>query len=177
MAVLLENLAVGDVIATRNPKGIGPYFIRLAQALRDRPNTVNHIIVVHHRDPKGVWWGIEGRPGGVGNVALTPRKVTQPFVLSNRGQEKTEEQRFLVAKAVEELLGAPYDWGGIALDGLHAIGVNLWNVQWGSEPPGQVVCSALADWAYERVGLESPAPDRTCTPGDWAQLIYERGWQ
>ncbi len=178
MSVNKADLAPGDVICTRNPRGWMARFIRLGAALQDKPNLVNHVIVVHHRDPKGVLWGLEGRPGGVGPIALTKRVLEQPYVISNSEQPKTEEQRFLVAKSVEKLTGAPYDWGGIALDGLDALGVDLWDNRWGPEPPGHVVCSSLADWSYDVVGLPSPGDrfDRTVTPGDWAKFIVEKEW-
>lgn len=178
MGVREQDLQVGDVVCTRNPTGWAARLIRFGAALLDRPNIVNHVIVVHHRDPKGVLWGIEGRPGGVGDIALTRRVLSQPYVISNSLQPKTEEQRFLVAKAAERLRGAPYDWTGIMLDGLEALGVSLWDGGWGPEPPGQVVCSALADWCYDAVGLASPGRtyDRTVTPGDWCRFIMEQEW-
>ena len=174
-------LEPGDIVCTRNPTGWAARMIRLGAALQDSPNIVNHVIVVHHRDPKGLLWGLEGRPGGVGPRALTRRLLGAPYVISNAEQPKTEEQRFLVAKAAEKLNGAPYDWTGIAIDGLDAIGVNMWSHggQWGPEPPGHVVCSSLADWAYDTVGLPSPGKrfDRTVTPGDWAKFIMEKAWE
>lgn len=181
MSVDKLDLNIGDVLCTRNPTGWMARLIRLGAAFLDRPNISNHVIVVHHKDPKGLWWGLEGKPGGVGYIALTRRVLRAPYVISNTEQPKTEEQRFMIAKAAERLIGTPYDWAGIAIDGLEALGVNLWDTfgEWGPEPPGHVVCSAFADWCYDVVGLPSPGRefDRTVTPGDWAKFIIERNWR
>lgn len=170
---------VGDIICTRNPKGWPAYLIRLGAAILDKPNTVNHVIVAHHVDEAGTFWGVEGRPGGVGWVDMR-RALKAPYTLTNAAQPKTLEQRLAIAKVVEGMLGTPYDWAGIvgdAMDAIHA--QNLWASQWGEDrlPPSHVVCSSLADWVYEHVGLASPAKDRNVTPGDWAAFITERGWE
>lgn len=168
----------GDVLCTRNPKGWPAYFIRLGAAIRDRPSIVNHVIVAHHVDKAGVWWGVEGRPGGVGWVDLR-RAMKSPYTITNAAQPKTVEQREEIAYVAKGLLGTPYDWQGIVADGMEAISAQeLWN-SWTDTPPAHVVCSSLADWVYDRVGLASPGQkfDRTVTPGDWAQFIIEKGWK
>jgi hypothetical protein len=168
----------GDVVCTKTPKGWPAFLIRLGAALRDRPNTVNHVIVVHHTDAAGTLWGIEARPGGVGWVDMRSA-LAAPYTVSNAAQLKTNDQRVAVCRAVEGMLGTPYDWQGIAFAAAQAVHAQLlWaSLEWGSKPPAHVVCSALADWAYEHVGLASPQPDRTCTPGDWAAWITERAWR
>ena len=167
----------GDVVCTRNPKGWPARLIRLGAALKDKPNTVNHVIVVHHRDDAGVMWGIEGRPGGVGWVDMRTA-MAGAYTTHNADQPKTPEQRVQVCEVIAGMLGTPYDWEGIALIGAEAVGVQqLWaSTRWGTAPPAHVVCSALADWGYERVGLRSPAPDRTCAPWDWDAFNRERLW-
>lgn len=178
MSVRLEDLGVGDVICTRTNTFFGR-MIRFGAALRDEPNTVNHVLIVHHRDPKGTLWGLEGRPGGVGWVAITPSLVRGTYVIANTAQPKTQEQRFLVAKASERLIHAPYDYEGILLDGLDAIHIDLWGGDWGPKPPVHVVCSSYADWCYDKVGLASPGTrfDRLVKPADWAAFIDARGWR
>lgn len=166
----------GDVVCTRSPKGWPAFLIRLGAALRDRPNTVNHVIIAHHFDDAGTLWGVEGRPGGVGWVDMHGA-LAGPYTIDNRHQPKTDAQRAAVCAAAEGLLGTPYDWVGIAQDAMDAIGAqDLWAQKWNGEVPAHVVCSSLADWAYEHVGLASPTPDRTCTPGDWAAFITTKGW-
>ena len=168
----------GDIVCTRNPKGFTARMIRLGAALLDRPNTVNHVIVVSHRDPAGTLWGIEGRPGGVGYVDMK-NAVRSPYTLNNGKQAKTEEQRQMVVHVAKGLIGTPYDWQGIIADGMKAIHAQeLWCSSWKGQVPAQVVCSSLADWVYDKVGLESPGAvfDRTVTPGDWADLITVRRW-
>lgn len=173
------NVDIGDIVCTRNPKGWPAFFIRLGAALRDRPNTINHVIIVHHRDKAGTLWGIEGRPGGVGWVDMR-RALKSPYTISNADQPKGPVQRSDIARFSEALLGTPYDWGGIVKDGMEAIHADaLWrSKEWGDTPPAHVVCSSFADWVYDRTGLPSPGLrfDRSVTPGDWAQFIIERGW-
>lgn len=171
-------LGVGDILCTRSNRGWAGWLIRFGAALRDQPNTVNHVIVVHHQDEAGVWWGIEGRPGGVGWVTLR-KALKAPYTINNARQPKTPDQRQAIAKVSEGLLGTPYDWVGIIQDGMEAIGAQrLWRTRIDGEVPAQVVCSSLADWIYDQVGLDSPGRrfDRTVTPGDWATLITERRW-
>ena len=175
----MTALNVGDVLCTRNDKGWPARLIRLGAALLDNVNTVNHVIVVHHRDDAGTWWGIEGRPGGVGYVDLH-KALKGPFTLDNRQQPKTAAQRAEIAKVAEGLLGTPYDWAGIVQDGMRAIGAqHLWESRINGEVPAQLVCSSLADWVYDRVGLPSPGGkfDRHVTPGDWARFILTRAWK
>lgn len=172
----MTSLDVGDLVLTRHHDSLPMWFVRFGAALRNLPNSVDHVIIVHHRDPTGLLWGLEGRPGGVGYVALTNEILKNPYTISNVGQPKTQEQRFLIAKGAEKLIGTPYDWGGIALDAGAILGVDLWDKQWGDKPPGHVVCSAYADWEYELVKLLTPRQDRLCMPAHWAKLWIERGW-
>lgn len=170
----------GDVLCTKNPKGWAARLIRLGAALQDRPNTVNHVIVVSHVDAVGKLWGIEGRPGGVGYVHLSKAVLTQPYLLSNALQPKTSAQRELIVEAAKGMIGTPYDWTGIAQDGMVAIGAQrLWGAWEDGTVPAQVVCSSLADWVYDHVGLASPGKkfDRNVSPADWAAFITERGWK
>lgn len=176
-----ETVGIGDVICTRNPRGIPAFLIRLGAALLDRPNTVNHVIIVHHYDEAGTLWGIEGRPGGVGYIDVR-KALKNPYTISNASQPKTEEQRFIIAKAAEGLIGTPYDWQGIVEAGMKAIRAQiLWSSDWGDEktPPAQVICSSFADWVYDYCEVPSPGKrfDRNVTPGDWAKFIIERGWK
>jgi hypothetical protein len=149
----------------------------LGAAVRDEPNVWNHVIVAHHVDEHGTFWGMEGRPGGVGPVDLTPW-LRNPWTLTNAAQPKTVGQRNEIALAVAAADQRPYDWVGIAVDAGRAV-APLWKMRdcWGPGIPCHVVCSSLADWAYERVGLASPAADRFCTPADWAGFVETRGWE
>ena len=181
MTVPLNRVRPGDVICTRNPKGLAARLIRLGAAFLDRPNTVNHVIIAHHVDEHGTFWGIEARPGGVGWIDL--KKVTgpkHPYSIANTSQPKSPEQRQQVSDAATAMLGTAYDWRGIGLAAMNAIGLEtIWD-RFDTEagPPTHVVCSALADYVYDLVGLRSPGQryGRTTTPGDWAWWITERGW-
>lgn len=176
-------MGVGDVIVTRE----GPWYvsaaIRLGAWLMKRPAKCNHVIIVHHQDADGRWWGIEGRPGGVGWIELTIR-LGDTLTNANNAQPKSEEQRYLVAVASESLLGVAYDWTGIAGDVKQAVGVQrrfwLRVREWKEdETPAQVVCSSFADWAYEKVGMPNPGGyqrTRMTTPGDWDKFMINKEW-
>lgn len=167
---------IGDVLVTRS-KSWPAWFVRMAAALRDQPNTIDHVAVVHHRDDAGTWWAIEARPGGVG-YANAKHYLDSPYTMNNAGQPKTDEQRLKIAEVIGGMLGTPYDWRGIVADGMIAINARaLWAEDWNGEgPPAQVVCSSLAAWVYRSVGLEFPTfhPVRFTTPADWERLIIEQ---
>jgi hypothetical protein len=175
---------VGDIVCTRNVKGLPARLIRLRAGLLDEPNLVNHVIIVHHQAKNLDWIGLEGKPGGVGWTNLTKRKVlSSPWVITNQNQPKTEEQRFMVSKAAEKLLGTQYDWVGIAEEALlwadTSKVVSFINQSWGDgQPPEHVFCSNYADWSYDSVGIDSPGKkfDRTVSPNKWAQFILENSY-
>lgn len=92
----------GDVVCTRNPgTGWSARIRRFGAALRDQPNTVDHTVVVHRRDAAGTLWGIEGRPGGVGEVDMRNGMVWR--VLNAYGNEvgrrSTQREAHKVGKA------------------------------------------------------------------------------
>ena len=169
----------GDVLAVRST-GWTSRLIRLGAALLDRPNTVNHIAIVSHLDGNHRWQAIEARPGGVGWVDAT-RYLNNPWTVSNAEQPKDLEQRNDVVRAAKAMLGTPYDWVGIGLDAMHAIHApeQYETASIAGQPsPHHVVCSSLAAWVYEQVGLGGPvgASWRTVTPGDWARYITLKLW-
>lgn len=177
--MFVSDIGIGDVICTRNPKGWPAFLIRMGACLQDRPNITNHVIVAHHIDKAGTFWGIEGRADGVGYINLKSA-LAAPYTISNYQQPKTEEQRFVIAKAAEGLIGTPYDWRGIAQDAMEAIGAQAWwDTKIDGKVPAQLVCSSLADWLYDYCGLPSPGGkfDRNVTPGDWAKFIIEEEWR
>lgn len=180
MARYTGTVNVGDVICTREGKWWISAGIRLGARLMGLPAFVNHVIIVHHRDERGNWQGIEGRPGGVGWVDLTER-LGAPLTNANTEQPKLEDQRFLIAKAAEALVNVPYDWTTIAEHTRVALRLRRQAVQeWPEhEVPGQVVCSSFADWAYEQVGLANPGGlslTRMTTPGHWDRFITNKEW-
>jgi hypothetical protein len=179
MARFSGSVDIGDVLVTRE----GPWWvsaaIRFGARLRNRPGHCNHVIVVHHRDEAGTLWGIEGRPGGVGWRDLSG-PLSWPLTNANNHQPKTDEQRAQLADIMVEMLGRPYDWRGIAEDTRQALG-RSWGIaiarEWkDGDVPGEVVCSSLADYAYERVGLQNPGGGkitRGTTPGDWDWFMID----
>jgi hypothetical protein len=172
----------GDVVLTRSKGWVG-WIIRFGAALLDRPNIRNHVIVVHHRDDAGTLWGIEGRPGGVGWVDMTA-VMRSRLTSTNAAQPKDLRARATIASAVEAAIERPYDWGAIAQAAAESLRIDrLWRSPEFREDglvPAGVICSALADWAYERAGLASPGGagrTRYTTPADWDLFIQSRGWE
>lgn len=172
-----DELGVGDILCTRS-KGWIAFLIRLWAALVDMPNLVNHVIILHHRNPDGGWVGIEARPGGVGWRDITPGLLRSPYLSTNAAQPKTEQQRFLIAKAAEELLRLPYDYAGIVMAGFEGLHINIWDPVWGPVRPHHVFCSAAAAWCYGKVGLAAPGLrfDRLVTPGAWDDWNRRAAW-
>lgn len=170
-------LAAGDLLLTRS-EGRSGYLIRLGAAIRNKPNLANHVAIMHHADPKGRWWVIEGRPGGVGWRQATDY-LSSPYTLCNVKQPKTGKQRQAVADGAEAMLGTAYDWGAIAQDAAGAFGLDkVWDLKFGKsgEVPGAVVCSSLAAYLYAQVKLDHPEGQREVEPADWLALWAEHGW-
>lgn len=166
------SIDVGDVIVTREGLWIISLAIRFGAWLMGLPAHVNHVIIVHHKDQvTGHWIGIEGRPSGTGWVDIETR-LDHPLTNANTAQFKTKEERYLIARAAETLVNTSYDWFAIAEATREALRLRaLAAFEWPDDAvPGAVICSSLADWAYERVGLENPGGStmtRFTTPGHW----------
>lgn len=173
-----ERIAQGDVLTVRTSSGWPERLIDVGTALRGRPSLGNHVVVCSHQDSNGTWWGVEGRPGGVGWADL--RRYNNAWTVTNTGQPKTDTQRAAVAAECVKMLGTPYDWTGIAADAAEILGLrHLWANSWhGQGAPGHVVCSSLAAYVYSAVGLIGPHGGlRTVTPGDWTQFCLDRAWE
>ena len=170
-------IGVGDVLAVRTTSGWVARLINVGAALRGRPAMDNHVVIAHHVDASGKWWGLEGKPGGVGWATLN-RYLADPWTVNNTAQPKTEQQRYDIAVAAEAMMGTPYDWSAIAAAGMAAIGGPvLWRANWGGQgPPGHVICSAYAAYLYTAAGLDCPAGGRTVTPADWTEWALEHTW-
>jgi hypothetical protein len=173
--------APGDVLLTRGTAWTSK-LIRFGAALLDQPNIYNHVIVVHHRDAGGVLWGIEARADGVGWLDMT-RTLKSRWVLTNAEQPKTPEDRVFICNTVEGALHTPYDWAAIVAEAFDALRIDgLWRAREFPEDgrlPYGTICSALADWAYERRGLPNPGGSgktRLTKPADWNSFIATKGW-
>jgi cell wall-associated NlpC family hydrolase len=180
---MIGQVGIGDVLAVNTGNALTSVLIRFGEALMGKPNLANHVVIVHNLDERGTWWGIEGRPGGVGyvDIARYTDSLWARYSNSNAPQPRTGEQRALIAKAAEGLLGVQYDWvGGIACDALDALRLKplagLVDAWWGWKDPAKpgmrpahVVCSSLAAWVYRNLGLACPAvaDEELCTPADW----------
>jgi hypothetical protein len=169
----------GDVLVTAGTSDTAK-LIELGAVLAGEP-AASHVAVMHHLDAAGVPWAIEARPGGVG-WADARAYLNDPRTIANSTQPKTAQQRAQVCYLAVKLLGTAYDWeGGIAEDAFNALGLGaLWAEK---DPatglvPGHVVCSSLAAWVYDKVGLAAPHPNdwRHVTPGAWAEFVTAAAW-
>jgi hypothetical protein len=169
----------GMVLAVRTPGRAGA-LIRLGAALLGKPNLDNHIAVVDHQDANGTWWGVEGRPGGVGWIDIAVY-LASPWTVSNEGQPLTLVQRDLITQTMRTLLGTPYDWRAIEEDGFDDLHLkDLWAEKWnGQSSPGHVVCSSAAAFGYERGKAAHPGGSDLphVQPADWDAFILTRGWE
>jgi hypothetical protein len=170
-------LAPGDLLLTRS-EGRAGFMIRLGAALRNKPNLVNHVAIVHHIDKTGTMWVVEGRPSGVG-WRDAKDYLNDPHTVCNATQPITPGQGAQVAKGAAAMLGTDYDWGAIVADAAAAFGLDhVWELRWGKAGtvPGQVVCSSLAAYLYQQAGLAHPSGEREVDPADWLALWLEKSW-
>lgn len=181
------TLRPGDVLVTREKAWPWADLILLGAKLTHRPAYCNHVIIVHHQDANDTWWGVEGRPGGVGDRDLSgggSGPAWWPLTNANNSQPITDEQRETVCDLAWQLRGRPYDWEGIAADVREALGF-AWALPKLPEfstgqVPTHVVCSSFADWVYGKAGLPNPSGSkviRMTTPGDWDRFIMTKGWE
>jgi hypothetical protein len=168
----------GDLLLVHTTRPAARW-INFASALAGTPSMVDHVAIAHHRDDTGTLWVIEGRPGGVG-WRDARAYLTSSYTLTNARQPKTPQQRETIAGIAQGLLGTPYDWEGIITDAMASIGAHeLWRQNWRDQgPPGHVVCSSLAAYAYEACGLDIPPRHaaRATTPADWAQFVLTHNY-
>lgn len=197
--MLPETPRSGQVWAVSTGTHLAADLIRFGEELiehrqRDgRPgeSMVNHVAGVSHQDKQGTWWGIEGRPGGVGWVDLATYRDSRwaRFGNSNEMQPLTDENRSQIVYVASSLLGDPYDWvGGITADALRALDMKgasgFLEQQWGNHTgPGQprpahVVCSSLYAYVYSMLHLSYPdsSPVEEVTPADWWLFNDEGHW-
>lgn len=172
-----DQLTPGMVLAVQTT-GWAAAVIRMGEEVSGKPNIDNHVVVVHHLDNNGVWWGVEGRPGGVGWADLR-KYLGHPQTVANVGQHLGIAGPQIATQAAL-MLGTAYDWQGIAADALNDLHINdLFAQNWqGQGAPGHVVCSSFAAWLYEHFGLAHPSlgRERFCQPSDWTKFIEDKGW-
>jgi cell wall-associated NlpC family hydrolase len=177
-SVALADLKPADVLVVRSTDVFGT-LIELGDKLAGLPD-YSHVAVVHHTDPAGTIWCIEGRPGGVGwRTANT--YLSSTLTISNTDQPIAPEIRASICTEMRKMLGTPYDWDGIAGDALRDLHLPLlWSEKWGPRglPPAQVVCSSFAAWLYAHFGLRYPSTSVMAhvEPADWAVFIESRAW-
>jgi hypothetical protein len=176
----VSQLQPGDVVITE----MGIWIVRLLiwiQALLTgnlKYAKSGHIIVVSHRDAEGRLWGIEGRPGGIGWVEMDKR--AGHWGVSNVDQPKSADQRDKIVNVMKSLIGSRYDYAAYIILALDAVGISQkWTDYTGQDVPVQFVCSAVAGYVYEDVGLDNPGGmeiTRFTVPAQWARFIDEKVW-
>lgn len=177
----VSQLQPGDVVVTE----MGIWIIRLLiwiQAVFTglaKYRKGGHIIVVSHRDAEGRLWGIEGRPGGIGWTLMDKRNGQ--WGMANVDQPKTEEQRTKIVAVMTELLGSKYDYEAYLNIAFATLGITKnWTDYKDNDVPIHFICSAVADYVYEDVGLLNPGGlevTRFTTPAQWAEFIGEKQWE
>lgn len=192
----LARCQPATVLAVRT-QGFAGTWIRIGAALRGIPNLDNHIIGVDHVDKAGIVWGIEGRPGGVGDRDCADyfRGTDAKYVVSNWRQPLTPLQRAGITATMRKLKGTGYDWNEIIGDGamdLHLPGIaELFtrDEDWSKRVPMHLVCSTTMAYAYYANKAPSPA-DKVIAgvqggviksmpliqPGDWTAWSLENGY-
>src|SRR5216684_1401852 len=168
----------GDVLVVQT-NGWASKLIRIGAILQGEPSLDNHVIIAHHyTDPgttKEIFWGIEGRPGGTGEIDMR-RFLDSRWTVNNIRQPKTDAQRATICAAMTAAVGTRYDWDAIASDAaaaLHIEDIFPNRERWGNQVPGHVVCSSLAAWGYNKAGLRYPSTHimPATTPADWEDFI------
>lgn len=185
-AVTTEGVPLrpGDVIVT-STSDFGGWWIRLwARLLRYDPKH-NHVAMFTHYDSAGVPRGVEGRPGGFGQVDLR-RYLSRSDTITNAYQPgRTDEQRERAVDLAQQINAIPYDWRAILTFATELLDRRLVGLferarEWPEgRPPSHVVCSSALDWIYEEVGWESPggaAQTRWTRPSDFTSMILANGW-
>jgi hypothetical protein len=180
--------APGDVLAVWTGDGVIEDAIRLGERLEGKPAIANHVVVLTHQDQLGRWMGIQGQPGGVGNVDATPY-LADNRTRSNHDRPRPDDHGQLTAflASAAKSLGIAYDWIGIAEDTLDALKINdlskVIDPLWRSDPkllPGHVVCSSLAAMLYDLPAIGWAHPDlgteRDCEPADWWKWSDDKSW-
>jgi hypothetical protein len=178
----------GDVLAVLASDNFFSRLVRFAARLSNKPDLVDHVVIVTHQDEQGRWLGIEGRPGGVGLCDVTPY-LNDPRTRSNHPQPRPNDSGQLEAflASCQRSIGIAYDWVAIVGDAADAFGLHdlsdgidhLW--RWPSSDgrlPGHVVCSSLAAELYRIAGWAHPAlsDERCCAPGDWWTWNDSQAW-
>jgi hypothetical protein len=167
-----------DVLAVATKTGLSTKLIDIGEILRGKIGLNNHVVVVHHQT-NGVWWGLEGKPGGVGWADLT-NYLRDPRTTSNVHQPKELADRSWVVTQAEVMLGRAYDWDAIMTDTLMSLGIhNLFSEDWhGTGVPGHVVCSSFAAYLYSVRKMPRPSGGggRFIMPADWTDFNLNRRW-
>jgi len=171
----------GDVLAVHGV-ALADKAIELGSALLDEPNLASHIAVLHHMDPKGTWWCLEGRPGGVGWRDATAY-LSSPYTITNRNQPKTTEQRTEICYWMNRLINLQYDWDAIVNDDLRDLHLPTLPDPWAvkdvnGEVSGHVVCSSSAVFAYYKAPCAYPeyTSQANTEPSDWVKFILDNNY-
>lgn len=171
-------LKPGDIVVVRT-SGWQAAAIRFGAALAGKPNLDNHVAGFSHYDSGEVPWGIEGRPGGVGECDMRPYLASRYTVTNALQPGRGDAQRLALMKDAQGMFGTKYDWEAILGDGFDDLHVKLWNTEWEHDlRPGEVVCSSFYAYLYEKYGWAHPSlnDERYCQPADWTAFCLENGY-
>lgn len=177
------SAAPGIVLAINSGNSLADEAIRLGSALINEPNLANHIAVLTHKDAKGTWWALEGRPGGVGWADATGY-LNNKYTISNQKQPLNPSQRGIICSAMQGLINMKYDWVAIVGDGMRDLHLPVLPDPWAVKDKsgiisGHVVCSSAAIYAYAKAKASRPdyTDDAHIEPSDWVKFIIENNYQ
>jgi hypothetical protein len=178
MTANTDGVQPGDVLAIHG-NALPDKLIEFGSALLGQPNMASHIAVLDHKDSKGTWWALEGRPGGVGWRDATAY-LSSSYTITNRHQPKTDEQRTEICYWMNRLINLKYDWDAIVNDDLRDLHLPTLPDPWGikdvnGEVSGHVVCSSAAVFAYAKAPCLYPTYTGLVNiePSDWVKFILD----
>ena len=161
------TLAPGTYFVVRT-SGLAGQIIRLGTR-----SQVNHAGIVLDTDGTTV----EAQPGGavIGHL----RRYRRHLVIVNDLETIPDSTRALICDQARAMVGTPYSWLDIAALALTSLGLRwAWLARRVSRTD-RLICSQLADLAYERAGLHMYQDGRlpsAVTPGDLLLRIAQHPW-
>ncbi len=173
---------IGLLVAVRTEGSWESELIRVGEELLGQPGLDNHIAMLHHKDAKGTWWALEGRPGGVGWRDAT-QYLAADSTVSNQRQPMSDDSALAAAGWMDRLINAQYDWAAITEDGFRDLHLPVLPDPWGMRDvngvlKGDVVCSSSAVFAYAQSKLAVPAYADAdhIEPSDWVKFWLDNKW-
>lgn len=175
-----STLKPGDVLVIQSSIFGVKWLIKLQAILSGgwKYRQAGHVVIVDHTDSENRVWGIEARADGIGWLDLS--KFSGKWYVVNNEQPRTTEVDTRLVTIAREMLGKPYDYMSYLDIALQTLGISdKWTDFKGNDIPPHFICSALADYVYEKAGLPNPGSfeiTRFTTPWQWFRFIDKKQW-